>query len=186
MAADRRLADALAERERRLERLVRGQLGPDDLDERHQRRRIEEVHADDALRPARRARDLGHGERRRVRGEHGVRPRDPVELGEELLLRPELLDDRLDHEVAVGELADVRGQRQPPDRGVACTRLELALLDLPREEVRDALVRLLPQLGRDLAPDRLDAGLDAELRDARAHGAEADHADFAHLHGARC
>ena len=73
-----------------------------------------------------------------------------------------------------------------PDRGVARARLELPLLDLAREEVRDALARLLAQLGRDLAPDRLDAGLDAELRDARAHGAEADHADCAHLHGARC
>ena len=36
-------------RERRLDGLVGGELGADDLDERHQRRRVEEVHADDAL-----------------------------------------------------------------------------------------------------------------------------------------
>ena len=31
-------------------------------------------------------------------------PRDPVELGEQLALRLELLDDRLDDEIAVGEV----------------------------------------------------------------------------------
>ena len=36
--------------ERGRDRLVGRQLGADDLDERHQRRRVEEVHADDALR----------------------------------------------------------------------------------------------------------------------------------------
>ena len=36
--------------------------------------------------------------------------RDPVELGEQLALRLELLDDRLDHEVAVREVADVGRQ----------------------------------------------------------------------------
>ena len=48
----------------------------DDLDERHQRRRVEEVHADDALRTLGRVRDLGHRERRRVRREDRVGPRD--------------------------------------------------------------------------------------------------------------
>ena len=80
-----------------------GELGLDDLDERHQRRRVEEVHADDALRAGRRGRDLGHRERRGVRREDRVGSADPVELGEERALRLELLDDRLDHEVAVGE-----------------------------------------------------------------------------------
>src|SRR5437763_108539 len=59
VAADRRLADALGECVGRLEDLVRGQLGTDDLDERHQRRRVEEVHPDDALGPLRRGGDLG-------------------------------------------------------------------------------------------------------------------------------
>ena len=62
---------------------------------------------------------------------------------------------------------------------------ELPLLGLAREEVPDPLARLLPQLGADLAADGLDPGLDAELRDPGAHGTEPDHADLAHLHGAR-
>ena len=130
VAADRRLPDPLAERERRLERLVGSQLGANDLDERHQRRRVEEVHADDPLGPCRRGGDLGDGERRGVRREHGVGPADPVELGEELALRLQLLDDRLDHEVAVGEVVELGGQGQPADRLVP-RRLRRAGLSRP-------------------------------------------------------
>ena len=97
------------------------------------------------------------------------------------LLRRELLDDRLDHEVAVGEVGEVGRQREPPDRDIPGGLLELALLDLAREEVRDPVARALAQLGRHLAADRLDAGLDAELRDPRAHCAEPDDADLADL-----
>ena len=163
------------------------ELGAHDLDERHQRRRVEEVHADDALRPRRGGRDLGDGERRGVRREHGVGPADPVELGEELPLRLELLDDRLDHEVAVGEVVELGRQRQPPDRRVARALLQLPLLDLAREEVRDPAARLLGQLERDLAADGVHARLDAELRDPGAHRAQPDDPDLSDLgHGARC
>ena len=161
--------------------VVRGELGLHDLDERHQRRRVEEVHADDALGPGRRGRDLGHRERRGVGREDRVGPADPVELGEELALRLELLDDRLDHEVAVGERLELGRRRQPRNGRVAIGLLELALLDLAREEVPDPAGRRLAELGRHLAADRVVAGLDRELRDAAAHGAEADHADRADL-----
>ena len=103
--------------------------------------------------PRRGGRDLGDGERRGVRREHRVGPADPVELGEELALRRELLDDRLDHEVAVGEVAQLGREREPPDRLVARRLLELALLDLPRQEVADPAARLLAQLERHLAAD---------------------------------
>jgi hypothetical protein len=60
----------------------------------------------------------------------------------------------------------------------------LALLDLARQEVADPGARLLAQLGSHLAADRLDARLDAKLRDPGAHGAEPDHSDLAHVrHG---
>jgi hypothetical protein len=47
--------------------------------------------------------------------------------------------------------------------------------------VRDALARALAELCRHLAPDDVVAGLDRELGDAGAHGAESDHADRADL-----
>src|SRR5262249_14881325 len=54
----------------------------------------------------------------------------------------------------------------------------LTLLDLAREEVRDARLRALRQLERDLTPDGVDTRLDRELRDAGAHRAQADDADL--------
>ena len=74
------LPSRLAERVRGLERLVARELGADDLDERHHRRRVEEVHADDALGRRRRRGDLRHRERGRVRREHGVGAADALEL----------------------------------------------------------------------------------------------------------
>ena len=132
------------------------------------------MHADDALRRGRRGRDLGDGERGRVRGEHRVGAADALELREQLLLRREFLDDRLDDEVAVGEVGELRRRREQRE----VERLQLPLLDLARQEVPDALARLLAEVGGHLAPDRVDACLDAELRDARAHGSQSDDADL--------
>ena len=53
--------------------LVLGQLGADDLDERHQRRRVEEVHPDDALR-RRRSRRRSRSPRARRCWSRGRRP----------------------------------------------------------------------------------------------------------------
>src|SRR5205085_78793 len=92
-------------------------------------------------------------------------------------LSAEPLDDRLDHEVAVDEIADVGRQRQPRDGIVPRRLVELAFLDLAREEVRDPRLRLLTELERHLAPDRVDACLDAKLGDAGAHRTESDDAD---------
>ena len=125
--------------------------------------------------------DLGDRERRGVGRKDGVGAADPVELGEELPLRGQLLDDRLDHEVAAGQVVEVGGEREPRDRIVARALLELSLLDLAREEVADPVARALAELGRHLAADRVDARLDAELRDPGAHRAEPDDPDAADL-----
>ena len=52
---------------------------------------------------------------------------------EEVLLRGEILDDRLDHELALGKLAEVGDGVHAGEGGVAVGRLELALVDLLRE-----------------------------------------------------
>ena len=66
--------------------------------------------------------------------------------------------------------------RRRPTRSRAS--LELPLLDLAREEMRDPVARPLAELEGDLATDGLDAGLDAELRDPAAHRAQSDDADL--------
>ncbi len=102
---------------------------------------------------------------------------------EELALRVEVLDDRLDHEVAAGQVGAVRGRAQPPERGVALLRGHAALLDAAAEVVADPLARLLGQRGVDLDADRVDARLRAHLRDPGSHRAEADDADGCDLPG---
>ncbi len=69
------------------------------------------MHPDDALGCGDGRGDLGHRQRGGVRGEHGVGPHDPLELREQLQLGVEIFDDRLDHEVAAGQLAELG--RQP-------------------------------------------------------------------------
>ena len=88
-------------------RLVVGELRAHDLDELHERRRVEEVHPDDALRVLARGRELGHRERGRVRRDDRVARQRPLELGEDLALDRRLLEHGLDHDVAVGEVGEL-------------------------------------------------------------------------------
>ena len=82
--------------------------GADHLDEAKHRHRVEEVHADHAVRPA------GHrGERRdrdrgRVGREDRLRRQRLVGRAEDRLLHGEVLDDRLDHQVGRHERVDRR------------------------------------------------------------------------------
>ena len=101
-----------------------------------------------------------------------------LELGEQLELGLEILDDRLDHEVAVGEVGEVGRDAQPPERDVPLLCRHLLLVDLALEEVRDPVPRARrAELVRDLPADGLVARLDRQLRDAGTHGSEADDAD---------
>ena len=84
----RRLAQAARGLVRRRDGFVSRVRRADELDERHERDGVEEVHADVGA-------HLRHGQRRRVRREHAVRPHDLAELGEHALLHVHLLDHRL-------------------------------------------------------------------------------------------
>ena len=125
--------------------------------------------------------DLGHRQRRRVRRENRVGPDDPLEVTKELELGAEVFHDRLDHEIAVGEVGEVGRQRKRPERVFALDRPHLLLVDLALEKVRDAVSRLLCELDRHFATDGLEAGFDRQLRDTGAHGAEAHDADSTDL-----
>ena len=133
------------------------------------------MHADDALRTLGRLGDLVDRDRRRVRGKNRVRRHDALELREGLALRLELLDDRLDHEVAVGEIREVRREGQPPKRGVPLLCRQLLLLDRTPEVVLDRPARALAELLAHLSADRLEPRLRGDLGDARAHRPQPDH-----------
>ena len=121
------------------------------------------------------------GERRRVRRQHGLLTDQVVQRAEQLLLEVELLDDRLDYDVAAGEVAELGRRRQPAERRIALVRRQPTLLDPPLEIVGDPLSSALAQLLAHLAADRLDPRLHADLRDPGTHRAETDHPHRSHF-----
>ena len=139
------------------------------------------MHTDHTLRRRDARRDLGNRERRRIRGEDRVGPHDSLQCGEELELRAEVLDDRFDDKIAVGEVGEIRGEREPLERSLALGRGHPLLIDLPLKEVRDPVARGETDVLRHLAADGLVAGFDRQLRDPSAHGAEANDADSTDL-----
>ena len=110
LAAHRRVAVAPRERGERFADPGFGQRTVDHLDDLHHRHRVEEVVAGDAPRFRAGRGHRGHRQRRGVGGEHAVLADDALERAEQGALGLEILEDRLDHDVAAGELR--RGCRQ--------------------------------------------------------------------------
>ena len=78
--------------------------------------------------------DFHYRDARRVGGEHGVGIGDDlVELGEDLALHDVVLDDRLDDELAVGQVGQRGGERQPGKRRVEFVLRQLSLADAALE-----------------------------------------------------
>ena len=173
----RRLADGARPLGDRLHGRLVGEDRAHDLDQLHQRHRVEEVHAEHLPRPPGGRRHRRHVARRRVGGEDRVRRTDPVELGERLVLEDLVLGHRLHDEIGGLELLQPRRARDAAQRLVLRLRLELALghealerLAQPLEAARDERV-----VGLD--EQHVEAGLRRDLHDAGAHETAADHAD---------
>ena len=100
------LADLAAERHRRRHDVGRALRALHDLEQLHDVGRGEEMRAGDVLRPLRR---IGHDvdvDARGVGVEQRARLHDRVELFEDLLLDRDLLEHRLDDDVAIGDVVD--------------------------------------------------------------------------------
>ena len=182
---DRLLAEAAGELEPDLERLVRRRDRPDHLDERHHLRRVEEVQAEEALGARGRGGLVDDRERRGVGGEVGLGLDDAVDLAPHLELQAEILGDRLDHEVAAGEVGVVERRRDPAACRVGVALLELALLDRAGELLLDLADAASEAIVVDLAQHDVIAGLRDDLCDSMSHEAGAEDADRLDLsHGA--
>src|SRR6185437_14120862 len=96
----------------------------------------------------------------------------------EAVLELQILNDRFDHDVAVREIGDVRGEVKPRHGRIAIglAHLPLALLDGAIEALFDARPAPLAQRVAYLAHSGHEAGLRAHLRDSRSHESGAEHA----------
>ena len=104
--------------------------------------------------------------------------RNGAQVGEDLALDVLALGGRLDHEIAVGEIVERRRDADPVKRRLAAGFVELALGDLARQQAVDRRERRLDALFGDVVEQHVQSGLGADQRDAGAHLAGADDADF--------
>jgi len=104
-------------------------------------------------------------QRRSVRGDDRGGIADGVELRKHLLFDGEILDDRLEHQIAAAEAVQLGDREQAREGGDAVTVVELPLLDLLEQRLLERRDRVV---GRRLgaAPEHdVDAGLRDDLGD---------------------
>ena len=160
--ATRRLAELARQLGDRVGRLVGGLLAADDLDERHHRHGIEEVHADHAIGPAGRGGERRDRDRRRVRREHRLGGQHLVRAPEDGLLHCRVLDHGLDHQVGRDEIDRRARLARAPRRGRPALLGELPRLRrIARARARR---RPAPRRRRDAEPEpRHDLGDSAPI-----------------------
>ena len=159
-----------------------GERRRDDLDEGHDRGRVEEVEADDPIRPGRRLGDLGDRERARVGGQDPRGVGHLVERPEDRPLQREILERRFDDEVGlVGQAVHGRDVADPVEAGlhpvVGLGRMQAAFHRPPCQPVEDPFARGVEGRLVDVVEDDLAAGLECHLADPGPHRPGTDDAD---------
>src|SRR3989454_586550 len=179
---DRPLADALCELDQERRRLNGGVRALHDLDHLHDHRRVEVVEVRDLRRALRRVRDQARDEGGGVGRKDRPRRAQSIELGEDLSLHREVLDDRLDRQVRIRRgLREVRREAQARPRRGRFFLCPAALLDAPRDVFVGPALRC-PQLFRARIPESHGEPVMRRVqRDLATHEAGPDHADPSQL-----
>ena len=158
--------------------LLAGGERRDQLDELLHRGRVEEVDAEHVVRAGGGDGELHQRDGGGVGGQDRVRPgQHLVEHLEDLGLDLLVLHDGLDHQVAVGELAEVRGEGEAVERRVALLLGDLAALGGLAQGVGQPGPAQLQRLAGGLGDPHVQPGPGTHLGDARAHLAAAHHSD---------
>src|SRR5438128_3786106 len=175
---DRPLADALRELDQERRRLRGGVRALHHFDHLHDHRRVEVVEVRDLRRPLRRVRDEARDKGGGVGRKDGPWRAQSVELGEDLSLHPEVLDDRLDRQVRIRRgLREVRREVQARPRRGRFFLCPAALLDAPCDVLVGPALRC-PHLFRVRVPESDgEAVVRRVQRDLATHEARTHHAD---------
>ena len=117
-------------------------------------------------------------DRRRVRGEDALGTDDVLDPRQELALRREVLDDRLDHELRDADVGQRHHRRDPRDRRIGVGLREPALRRRAcASDAGDALLRRIAGADARVVQLHAMAVERGDLRDAGAHRAGADDGD---------
>ena len=134
------------------------------------------MHPHDVLWPAGDGGHLDHRQRRGRRRQDGTRLADPVEVAEEIEFDVEVLDDRLNHQIDVGQRGSLGRADEAAEHLGTLLLGELALGHGLVQGLGDRSLHsghLLLAAGHE---DHVVAALGEDLDDARRHGSGADHA----------
>src|SRR6266545_6168375 len=175
---DRNFADLLDIIIRAGQRFRAGALALDNLDQLHFVDRREEVQADEAFGPRRRARQPADRQRRGVRGEDAVFGQQRLGLARDLVLELGVLEHRLDNQVAAGQVACVGGWVNAVEQFLSPGRAQLPALDAPDGDPGTVGLTLFGLLDRYIFQHGRDAARRVRVGNAAAHHARAEYADF--------
>ena len=175
----RALAPAFSGGVDRVRDLAPGRQALDHFDQRHQRHRVKEMHADQAFRVRELRADRRHRDRRGIGGQDAALADDAFEFGEQGALGIQVLDDGLDHEDGAGGFLQRPDRLEALARQVGFDRAHAALLDQFGVGLADAVDGLGGGVRTGIEQQHLVAGGGRDLRDAGAHGAAADDGDRA-------
>ena len=173
------LAHALGGFAGTLDGVGRGTVAPDDLDERHDVDRVEEVHAHDPFLSGDRLRDRGDRQRGGVGGQQRVRLHGLGGAREDLLLQLHHLRNRLDDDLGpCHRLGGIGRGAEAAERGVADVGLHFSELDALVELCLHAPHRALEGLVAHVCQSDVVACDSRDLRDPVAHRAGSEDGQY--------
>src|SRR6267143_418267 len=154
----------------------------DHLDEFHHRRRVEEVHADDAVGALRRVRHLRDAQRRRVGRKDHVGRAQTIQLRVEIPFDVHLFEDRLDEDLGPRHrLLQIDDATDLGHDSVHFGRGHLPLPDALRERFADPSKAAVHEALLDVSHRDLESRRGTRLRDPGAHRPRPDHRDLSHV-----
>ncbi len=152
-----------------VEGLLRSLQATDDLDELHDRYRVEEVHADDLVRTLGLRGELCDGDGAGVGGEDRVGWEDAVEVAEDLRFDGELFGRGFDGQVAAAEGFKVEGGGDSGSGGCGFLFGEFRFGCLAGEIFLDGGEAAVEEWLLEVVEDDIEAGAGADVGDAVAH-----------------
>ena len=154
--------------------LIRCQLTWNDFDQRQHRRRVEEMHAHDALGAGRHRGEFHDRYGGRIAGEQRIRPDHFAQGGEYRGLGVLVLDRGLGDQVTLGQVVQGVGEPHPVDDVIALADCEFAVADGLIQRSGQACLGALDRGLVDLTQNDIAAAARGDLRNAGPHDAATD------------
>ena len=144
------------------------------------------MESDEPLRPLHRSQKLGHGNRRSIRSKDRILLYDGVDRCIHLLFLFHVLDDRLDDDIAIGQVRTVRSALQSSASPVLLLGGNTTLIDRALRKLHQRFLNpgkpFVEIFLFDLEYRDVKSSHSANLRNAGSHQSTTQNTDFLNLH----